>query len=289
MKELLQQFDDLHTRYVTKKKGSFEDPENFTIYELVQKVSSDMEELLDSFDLSIQQNIIVNNKRSLISSFNAGVQRVTAALTELEERENLEPSAAFSQELDFLEKEYYVASEKFKAFFELEDDQEIIASNREVINEAERSVRKLLLNLRIRSGAPGSTGSASCGSRSSSPSRAHVLKTKRMEFPTFSGSIRTYITFKRDFKEIVEQSQDFTEPQMSQILRNECLKEEPKLLVANIYNYNEVWKKLDECYHDEQQVVELVTHELMAVKMTEEEDFEAFIKLVDKVEKAHYN
>ena len=103
----------------------------------------------------------------------------------------------------------------------------------------------------------------------------------------FTGTLRHYNTFKRDFKDIVETPGNFTESEMCQILRNECLKDSPRRLVASVYNYKELWKKLDEVYCDEQQLIDQITDELMQSKISDGDDYDGFIRFVDRVEQAN--
>ena len=116
-----------------------------------------------------------------------------------------------------------------------------------------------------------------------------VFKPKKMEYPKFSGSIRGYNTFRRDFRMIIEEAGMFTEEQMSLLLRNECLQGAPKALVQNIYEYEEIWDKLNEVFDDEAQVVQMITKQIISFKEIGEDDMDTFIDFVDIIEKAHYD
>jgi len=110
-----------------------------------------------------------------------------------------------------------------------------------------------------------------------------------MEYPKFGGSLRAYNTFKRDFLEIIEASNQFSPSQMSLLLRNECLQGPPKLLVASIYEYEDIWEKLNEVYDDEGQVVQAITRQILTYKEIPEDDMNGFVEYVEMIEKAYFD
>ena len=114
-----------------------------------------------------------------------------------------------------------------------------------------------------------------------------AFKTKKLDYPTFDGEMRSYATFKRDFKEIVEKPQNYDNVHMSHILRNQCLSGEPKTLVHNVLDYVEIWKKLEDKYNDESEVIEQITKQITTLKNLEDGDYAGIIKLVDVVERAN--
>ena len=115
------------------------------------------------------------------------------------------------------------------------------------------------------------------------------FKTKRLDFPVFDGTLRQYITFKRDFQEIVENPGGFNQAEMCQILRNQCLQGASRELVASVYNYQELWAKLDEVYLDEQRLIDQVTDEIMDTKIGDQDDYDGFIRFADKIERAYHD
>ena len=141
-------------------------------------------------------------------------------------------------------------------------------------------------------GGPGSSSTGSGGrpsSRLSTVSSQGVLRAKRLDFPKFSGGLREYNIFKKDFQMVVEQSREYTETQLSLVLRNECLSGAAKRLVANIYDYGDIWRKLDENYDDEGQIVSLITDQILSSKPVAEENMEGFIEYAEMIEKAYYD
>lgn len=288
MAQLLREFDDLHSQYVTKKKGRASDPEHQQEYSVVEEIALDAERMVDEFEDELKERELSEEKRGFVDKFNSEVERVIAGLEHLAMDVELSDPAVLTDELNFLEREFYAASSHHKNIFNIETDRDRVAEERDRLRVKEHEVRKLILKIKHDKGISSSSQSnPSSSSRSGSPSRASVLRTKRMEFPTFDGNLRNYTTFRRDFRDSVETPGEFSTQQMAQILRNECLKNTPKLLVANVYDYEAIWKRLDESYHDPNEVVGMVTKELRSVGHIDERDYAAFIDFVDKIERAH--
>ena len=127
------------------------------------------------------------------------------------------------------------------------------------------------------------------GSRASNPQQQSMFKSKRMDFPKFSGSIRSFNTFRRDFNEIVAADQAYSKEQMSHILRHECLQGNAKTLVHNIYDYNNIWDKLNDVYDNEAEVVQIITKQILQYKQISDEDWDGFVDFVNLIERAHYD
>ena len=126
--------------------------------------------------------------------------------------------------------------------------------------------------------------------RSSTPQfNRNVFKTKSLEYPKFSGDIRTYSVFKRDFTIVVSQSKMFTTEQLSLLLRNECLSGPAKKIVENIYDYEEIWAKLDDLYDDEPKVVAMITKQISSFKEIGEDNMDALVEFVELLEKAYFD
>ena len=126
-------------------------------------------------------------------------------------------------------------------------------------------------------------------SRESSPARVSTnqnVKPKLLEFPRFSGDLRTYVVFKKDFKDMVESTGAYSDSQMSHILRSECLQGEPKNMCRNIYSVKDIWARLDDVYHDPQKLVEMITKQISEQKKVNDRDLQGFIKFTDTVERA---
>ena len=120
------------------------------------------------------------------------------------------------------------------------------------------------------------------GTAASSSSKVNT-KTERIKNPTFSGDIRTFMKFRKDFKQIVEPSNSGAE--LSYILRESCLQGQAKALVQNIDSVEDIWEKLTDRYGDTMQLVEIVIKELNDVAAMKGSDDRKFIQIVDLLEK----
>lgn len=280
----VKEFKQAHIAYVLKCKEELSLEKHMEVYQNVDDLCVQVEVIVEDYSAQQLQKDLLTTKTRLVVNFQTEAERITGALSSYVDSNASYDRGVMELELKHYEDAFYAAKIEFKQFFTIESDPTRISSNSVMQGEYEARVRSMLVELRSRH-TPSETQSIASGR--STPSGSNVFKTKRMDFPKFSGQIRRYITFKRDFKESVEASGEFTDPQMSQILRNECLSDAPRTLVANVYEYSEVWSRLDDAYMDEQQVIEEVTHELTRIKKIEDSDFNGFIALVDQVERAH--
>ena len=83
-------------------------------------------------------------------------------------------------------------------------------------------------------------------SRTSSRSTSNnMVRPEKMKNPVFSGDIRHYASFKKDFKQIV---QPFYPDPTNQVyvIKSSCLAGEPKSLVKNLDDINFIWRRLDD-------------------------------------------
>ena len=112
-------------------------------------------------------------------------------------------------------------------------------------------------------------------------------KNERLKNPTFSGDIRTYMKFKKDFKEIVEPN--YQGAQLSYVLRESCLQGHAKALVQNIDKVEDIWEKLKDRYGDTMHLVEIVIKELNELPVMKGSDDRKLIAMVDWLEKGLQN
>ena len=108
------------------------------------------------------------------------------------------------------------------------------------------------------------------------------LKTKKLDAPTFSGNLREYPTFKRDY-----------ERHMHPVYGNDayalrgCLKGNAEKVVRGVEdNYQEMFHRLDKKYGCEEKLVDSVMGELKGLKRIQEGDVSKFVKFVEIVESA---
>ena len=110
------------------------------------------------------------------------------------------------------------------------------------------------------------------------------LRTEKIKLPTFSGDVRLFAKFQRDFEKIVVPSHpDVT--QRAYVLKESCLKESAKKYVENIEDLEEIWERLKEKYGDKIELVEIVITELEgypALKAHDDQKFVAFVDLLEK-------
>lgn len=308
MKVMLEKFDHLHIQYVTKSKTQTSDPENKQYFDGVHNTALDALDKADEY-LEVEQFAV--NNQALLNKFHAVCNKSDAILISMEELqtqlyaedEQWKPDIlTVSAEIVIWDKKLAECKSEVDELLREEPREENREKYLDLIRDLERKHRTYVIKIKsyvnrntpLSNPAPGS-GSLQ-GSRSGSRSRnsstertERVFRNKKMEYPKFGGNIRQYITFKRDFKDIVETGRGYSDTELSHILRNESLSGEPKSVVGNIYNYAEIWKKLDDRYCDETQVVEIVTKQITGFKEIADDDYESFIKYVDIVEKAHFD
>ena len=108
-------------------------------------------------------------------------------------------------------------------------------------------------------------------------------KNEKIKNPTFSGDIRTYAKFQKDFKRIVEPN--YKGAELSYVLRESCLEGPAKALVSNIDDVEKIWEKLTDRYGDKMHLVEVVIKELNELPVMKGTDDRKFIAMVDLLER----
>ena len=309
--DLFEQFETLHMQLALKMKVTLEDPTLKEEYMAAAGVL-DTAEVANEAYMEVHENreaIKQRDKENLLIQKQAdeeNAKKKTVIEAEFEEvyqisLKHVEETVAnintnktvLSREVEYLvdrmNKNVKLVDEYVKGVNEAAAQQIITLKNK-----AERSFRGNVFVLKsfTDEDVGGSSGTPSAAtSRSSSPagreSRDSSFKYKKMEFPRFNGTIRQYCTFKRDFKDIIQDPGVYDEKHMSHILRHECLTGDAKNLVHNIHSFQDLWAKLDEKYDDEAEVVEIVSRQIYMLKKVEEEDYEGLVKLIDIVEKAN--
>ena len=110
------------------------------------------------------------------------------------------------------------------------------------------------------------------------------LRTEKIKLPTFSGDVRLFAKFQRDYEKIVVPAHpDVT--QRAYVLKDSCLKDAAKKYVENIDDLEEIWKRLKEKYGDKLELVEIVITELEASPTMKASDDQKFVSFVDLLEK----
>ena len=304
--EAFTNFENYHIQYVLKSKQSLEDQENrekfFEASELVdvaettwskyqedlankeavrQKEEADTERQRKKLDKEKKVRAkLMNELQEIVALSSIHVNEVDSGVTA--------NKTVMSNEIIYLEGRMKQVKVDIDNYIEEIDDD----AAKTILDEKSRSERFFRQNVfKVRSYTDedvggSSTAPSATGSRSSSPS-TNSFRYKKIEFPKFSGIIRNYATFKRDFDDIVVQSHCYDKKHMSHILRHECLTGEAKTLVHNIHEYDMLWKKLNDKYDDESEVVEQISNQIASLRKVEEEDYDGFVKLVDVIERAN--
>ena len=114
--------------------------------------------------------------------------------------------------------------------------------------------------------------------------KKYMAKPKDWTYPTFSRDIRQYACFKKDFKQIVEPFYD-DDTTLVYVMKQNCLKGDPKALATNIDDMNTIWKRLNDKYGDTLDLVEVVIKQLQELPTLKTNDDTKFIHMVDTLEK----
>ena len=110
------------------------------------------------------------------------------------------------------------------------------------------------------------------------------LRLEKMKNPVFSGDIRSFARFKADFETIVVPS--YTNPvHQTYVLKECCLRGEPKKLIENMNDIDEIWERLHGRYGDIIEVVNAVIKDIENLHLVKYDYDQNIINLADTVEK----
>ncbi|XP_068225322.1 uncharacterized protein [Palaemon carinicauda] len=107
-----------------------------------------------------------------------------------------------------------------------------------------------------------------------------VLALKKLEPPKFSGSVRAFPAFVRDYERLVV-SQHGKDPYVLRI----SLEGEPRRLVEDIDDYKRMWDRLNEAYGNEGKLIDAILGDIRAYKPLNDSDDRKLINLINTVEK----
>ena len=100
--------------------------------------------------------------------------------------------------------------------------------------------------------------------------KAPSLKLDRLTLPIFSGNIRSYARFLREFNATV--ATEFTDPKIKLLyLQNQCLAGPAKECVKNLTKYDDVMNRLNERYGKVRNVVDVVLKDINQARLPEDE------------------
>ena len=115
-------------------------------------------------------------------------------------------------------------------------------------------------------------------------SQLNLMRTEKMKLPSFSGNIRNYARFKRDFKDIVLPLYPDPIHQIF-VIKENCLKGPARTLIENMEDMDAIWNRLDDKYGDRIDLVDVVIKELEGLPSMKGNEDQKFVQLVDALEK----
>ena len=312
MSEQFSRFEQLHIQYATRAKQSLTSEGMKEVYDSLSAVVLETDELAWTFmeDMTAAREAaaVERNranqletdrklKRTLISDFDKEAEMLATHMSELVARMAPEAPEPWTPDIPVMTAEVVFCEKRFeaaKAFMEqaagLEDDEEARSTIKARSRIREMEFRQRMIQFKSAGWRPeaGSNLVSPNTSRSSvSEPESEKFKNKKIDYPKFSGEVRQYLTFKRDFEEVVKKPGKYTPSEMSLILRNQCLQGQIKVEYQNLTDFEKLESKLDEEFLDMERVVDIVTQQLTDSKPVRWDDYAGFIKLVDTVEMGH--
>ena len=115
-------------------------------------------------------------------------------------------------------------------------------------------------------------------------SKPIMVRPEKMKMPIFSGNIRSFARFKKDFKQIALPCYPDLIHQVY-VLKENCLKGPAKALVENVEEIEAIWRRLEDKYGDKMDLVDVVIKDLENIPNLKGNDDQKFIHLVDTLEK----
>ncbi len=143
-------------------------------------------------------------------------------------------------------------------------------------------------SLRVAQSAPsiGQSGTSEEHGSSSIHPPVPAIRTKKYDFPKFSGNARHYAAWRRDFRAMAQRSPHLSSWELSNRIRHDCLEGEARDLCIDVEDYDELWRLLDDTYSDPDRIVDEVDMQLAQMKKVDNRDYQAFISMVDTLERA---
>ena len=302
------EFENHHVRYALEAGKTLEDDDMQQVFyeasnlvDLADNTHNNFKEQLEAHANAVEERKREEEKKKeikrKISRFQADRACVLDSIGEQKDaiQAGQQPSRdALRGELEYLQVKFKEVMDTVDSILEEVSESEVerFVSSR---TETEAAFRKgvFVITSYLGRGVEDVQGNSSRSSRTTSPSLAgssspfSAFKTKKLDYPTFSGELRMYSTFKRDFKSLVETPGQYDKTHMSHILRHQCLTGEAKTLVHNILDYDSIWQKLEDQYNDEAEVVDQITKQITMLKTLEDGDYDGLVKLANVIERAN--
>jgi Pao retrotransposon peptidase len=320
MKTLFSKFEMLHVSYAAKTKTPVSAPELKELYNMLSDLVAETEDaalvFLEEIEDKKKEEEAAKDKQQqdaetkkkvkiLIDDANREADMLAAHMMELADRMKGKGPTPWQPEPSVLLQETLFCEKRFEGIRKMMEEAAREASlddeRDQIMNDLmklEMDFRKINMEVKSLGWQPsnsstttGDNGSApqslDSSTRSSGEREPEKFKNTKIDYPRFSGDVRQYLTFKRDFEEIVKRSGRYSNQEMSLILRNHCLQGKVKTDCQNITDYSLLESKLDEEYLDKERVVDMVTQQLTDTKPVRWDDYQGFIDLVNQVEMAH--
>ena len=230
--EAVEKFERIHIALLGKAKKDMNDPEYKEMFDAVQEIAEDSKEAardcLDSLEESAQELRKIQAKKDEADRSKKKYEAINRVF--LEEWENMKAmmsedigklysgnedawkpdTVALAAHVLYYEDRYAKSQNNYQDFADNSGQAVAVQAATAAKYAFEASYRSDLMKIRS-AAVTANTGDSRSSSRRSSPERgSKSFRSKKMEFPKFSGSIRQYSSFKRDFQEIVEKPGNFS-------------------------------------------------------------------------------
>ena len=146
-------------------------------------------------------------------------------------------------------------------------------------------MKALALSKNVRTSSDDTSGalnSTALGNSSTTQSSSN-LKLSRMKAPKFSGNIRDFARFRKDFDKIVKAT--YSGFQLVYVMKEECLSGEALELVRNLDSLEDIWERLTEKYGGTLQIVDSVIKDVRCIKIPRNNQEQGLISMIDTLEK----
>ena len=110
------------------------------------------------------------------------------------------------------------------------------------------------------------------------------LRLEKMKMPRFSGELREYLRFRKDFEvQVMPSLNSSTAP----YTLHSCLCEGPLAVVRGVDNDIEMWRRLDETYGDSAKITDAIINSIQRVKAIKEGEDKRFVEFVEIIESGY--
>jgi hypothetical protein len=190
----------------------------------------------------------------------------------------------FVAELNVKVSDYLAATSEVKRRTQREEDlAPIVRKEGEIDRKASsRKVKAVALTNEVKTSTEEQLESTLNETRSSQHSNSN-LRLSKMKAPKFSGNIRDFARFRKDFEKIVEAT--YSGFQLVYVMKEECLSGDALDLVRNLDSLDDIWDRLTEKYGGTLQIVDSVIKDVRNIKIPRNSQEQGLISMIDTLEK----